>query len=81
MTIIYQKTGSGRCTACQRERGLAIAEQAAQGEPCPLGGCDFATEIAAEIENRSRIRIVPKEKQMIHITEKQSPQIIILKRR
>jgi hypothetical protein len=81
LTRIHQKTASGRCTACQRRRGIAIAEQAAKGEPCPLGGCEFAAEIAAEIENRSRLKIVPKEKKRIHITEKQSPQINIIRRK
>jgi hypothetical protein len=81
LTGINQKTASGRCTACKRRRGTAIAEQAAKGEPCPLGGCEFAAEIEAEIENRSRIRIVPKEPKIIQITEKQRPQIDIIRRK
>lgn len=81
MTRISEKTRRGRCTACKRRRGVAIAEQAAKGEPCPLGGCEFAAEIAAEIENRNRIRIVPKEKKRVHITEKSSLKINVVKRK
>ena len=81
MTRIHQKRASGRCTVCKRRRGVAIAEQAAKGEPCPLDGCEFAAEIAADIENRIRIRIVPQQKKRIHITEKQRPQIDIIKRK
>lgn len=81
MTRIHQKIARGRCTACKRRRGVAIAEQAVKGEPCPLSGCEFAAEIAAEIENRNQIRIVPKEKKRVHITEKESPKISITKRK
>jgi hypothetical protein len=81
LTRIQQKTARGRCTVCKRRRGVAVAEQAAKGEPCPLVGCEFAAEIAAEIENRSRISIVPKEKKRIDITEKPSPKIEVVKRK
>lgn len=81
MTSIREKTPRGRCTACKRRRGVAIAEQVAKGEPCPLDGCEFAAVIAAEIENRNRIRIVPKEKKGVHITEKASPKINVVKRK
>ncbi len=75
MTRIHQKTAKGRCTVCKRRGSVAIAEQAGKGEPCPLGGCEFAAEIAAEIENRNRIRIVPREKKRVDIIEKPSPKI------
>jgi hypothetical protein len=81
LTRIHQKTARGRCTACKRRRCVAIAEQAAKGEPCPLVGCEFAAEIAAEIENRNRIRLVQKEKKRVHITEKPSPKINVVKRK
>ncbi len=81
MTGIRLTKERGRCTACKRRRGVAIAEQAAKGEPCALNECGFAAEVAAEIENRSRLRIVPKEKKRIHITEKQRPQIDIIRRK
>jgi Na+-translocating ferredoxin:NAD+ oxidoreductase RNF subunit RnfB len=81
LTGIRPTKERGRCTACKRRRGVAIAEQAAKGEPCPWGGCEFAAEIAAEIENRSRISIVPKEKKRIHITEKQRPQVDFIRRK
>lgn len=81
MTRIYKKTARGRCTVCKRRRGVAIAEQAANDEPCPPNGCEFAAEIAAEIENGSQIRIVPKEKKRIDITEKPSPEINVIKRK
>jgi hypothetical protein len=81
LTRIHEKTPRAKCTVCKRRRGVAIAEQAAKGEPCPLGGCEFAAEIAAEIENRNRIRIVPKEKKRVYITEKPSPKINVVKRK
>src|SRR2546430_13841717 len=81
LTRIHQKTARGRCTVCKRRRGVAIAEQAAIGEPCPLDGCEFTAEITAEIENRNLLRIVQKKKKRIHITEKQRPQINIIKRK
>lgn len=83
MTRIHRKTARGRCTVCKRRRGVAIAEQAAKGEPCPLNGCEFAAEIAAAIENRNRLRlsIVPKEKKKVHIAEKQSSKINFVKRK
>jgi hypothetical protein len=81
LTRIHQKTGRGRCTVCKRRRGVAIAEQVAKGEPCPLDECEFAAEVAAETENRNRIRITQKEMKKIQITEKQSPKINFVKRK
>jgi hypothetical protein len=81
LTRIHQKTARGRCTVCKRRRSVAIAEQAAKGEPCPPHECEFAAEIRAEIENRSRIRIIPKEMKRIQITERQSPKIDVVKRK
>lgn len=81
MTRIHQKTARGRCTVCKRRRIVAIAEQAAKGEPCPLNACELAAEIAGEIENRNRLRIVPKEMKRIQITEKKRPKINFVKRK
>jgi Na+-translocating ferredoxin:NAD+ oxidoreductase RNF subunit RnfB len=81
LTRIHQRTERGRCTFCKRRRGVAIAEQAAKGEPCPPGECEFAAEIAELIENRNRLRIVPKEKKRVQITEKQSRKINFVKRK
>lgn len=81
MNIIHQITARSRCTVCKRSKRDAIVEQAAKGESCPQSGCEFAAEITEEIENRRRIRIVPKEKKRIHITEKQSPKIDFIKRK
>jgi hypothetical protein len=81
LTRIHQKTARGRCTFCKRKRSVAIAEQAAKGEPCPPGGCEFAAEITTEIENRNRLRIIPKEMKRIQITEKQGPKINFVKRK
>jgi Na+-translocating ferredoxin:NAD+ oxidoreductase RNF subunit RnfB len=79
LTSIHQKKARGRCTACKRSERVAIAEQAARGEPCPLGGCEFAAEIAAAIENKSRITMVQKEKKKINITRKESRKIDFIK--
>ena len=81
MTRIHQKTTRGRCTVCKRSRRVAIAEQAAKGEPCPTNGCEFAAEIAEAIENRNRLSIVQKEKKRVYITEKPSPKINFVKRK
>ena len=81
MTGIHQKTERGRCTLCKRRKGVAIAEQAAKGEPCSSNSCEFAAEIAEAIEKRNRLRIVAKEKKMVQITEKQSRKINFLKRK
>jgi hypothetical protein len=81
LTSIHQKTARGRCTTCKRSRRVAITEQAAKGGPCPLDGCEFAAEITAEIENRNRIRIIPKGKKRVHITEKQSQKFNFIKRK
>jgi len=81
LTRIHQKTATGRCTVCKRKKGVAIAEQAAKGEPCPTKTCEFAAEIAAGIENRNRLRIVPKEMKKIQISENQSPKINFVKRK
>jgi len=81
LSRIHQKTARGRCTACKRSRRVAIVEQAAKGETCPLNGCEFAAEITQEIENRQRLRVVPKEKKMVNIIEKKSPKIDLIKRK
>jgi uncharacterized Fe-S cluster-containing protein len=81
LTRIQQKTARSRCTACKRSRRIAVAEQAVKREPCPLSGCEFVAEIAEEIENRRRLKIVPKEKKRVHITEKQSTKINFIKRK
>lgn len=47
----------------------------------PPGGCEFAAEIAEEIENRNRLRNVPQEMKRIQIAEKQSPKINFVKRK
>jgi hypothetical protein len=49
--------------------------------PCPPDGCEFAAEIAAAIENRQRITIVPKEQKRVDITEKKSPKLDFIKRK
>ncbi len=51
----------------------------AKGKPCPSSSCEFAAEIAEAIENRNRLRIVPKEKKLVQITEKQSRKINLVK--
>ena len=79
MTGIHQKTEKGRCTFCKRTKAVAIAEQVAKGEACASNRCEFAAEIAEAIENRKRLRIVPKEKKVVQITEKQSPKINFVK--
>jgi len=79
LTRIHQKTAKGRCTFCKRTKGVAIAEQVAEGEPCPPKRCEFAAEIAAAIENRNRLRIVPKEKKIVQITKKESRKINFVK--
>ena len=81
MSRIHRTTAKGRCTVCKRSGRVAIVEQAAKGEPCPLSGCEFAAEITEEIENRQRISITPKEKKRVHITEKQSLKIDFIKRK
>jgi hypothetical protein len=81
LTRIHQKTATGRCTVCKRKKRVAIAEQAAKGEPCPTKTCEFAAEIAAEIENRNRLRLIPKEIKRIQITENQSSKINFVKRK
>jgi hypothetical protein len=81
LTSINQKTAKVRCTTCKRRRGVAIAEQVSKGEPCPPVGCEFAEEIASEIENRNRFAIIPKERKRIDITEKESPKINFTKRK
>jgi len=79
LTGIHQKTEKGRCTFCKRPKSVAIAEQVAKGEACPPNRCEFAAEIAEAIENRNRLRIVPKEKKVVQVTEKQSPKINFVK--
>lgn len=81
MSGIHQKTARGRCTFCKRSGRVAIAEQVAKGVPCPPDGCEFAAEIAAAIENRQRITIVPKEQKRVDITEKKSPKLDFIKRK
>jgi hypothetical protein len=79
LTGIHQKRERGRCTLCKRKKGVAIAEQVAKGKPCPSNSCEFAAEIAEAIENRNRLKIVPKEKKLVQITEKQSRKINLVK--
>jgi hypothetical protein len=79
LTGIHQKTERGRCTLCKRRRGVAIAEQVAQGEPCPSNSCEFVGEIAEAIEKRNRLKIVAKEKKLVQIIEKQSRKINLVK--
>ena len=79
MTGIHQKTERGRCTLCKRKKVVAIAEQVAKGKPCHSNRCEFAAEISEAIENRNRLRIVPKKKKLVQITEKQSRKINLVK--
>jgi hypothetical protein len=59
-----------RCPICKRSKTKAIQEQASQKAICGVQGCVFAREIQQAITAKSKIRVVKKTKQVIHVVKK-----------
>jgi hypothetical protein len=81
LSVITPKRERNRCTLCKRAKPRAISEQTRKKEPCPSSGCEFAAEIMEEIEKKSRINIVPRERKILDVKEKPKTKIEIVKKK